>query len=122
MASDGMMSKLPFIGIPVTLASFIIYVYSPGDIFIATFFLGVALIVAGYLYISYDDNRITKAIEGRFFEMEQRGYIISLDDSYSPWIDEATIESLENHRCPHSTPTSSICSSIPPTCTGGTTI
>jgi len=98
--ADGPLSYLSIAGIPVALGSFLIYVYSAMDVFLASFLVGIAMIIVGYVYVVHTSSRLDKDLESRFFQLEQAGYIIALDDSYVPWGDQATIESLENRRCP----------------------
>ncbi len=113
---------LSVVGILIAAASFIAYVLSPSNILTYSFVAGMAILAVGYA-IAFMGHRGTIArYKEAAEEEEQSGLIVSLDSTYVPCDNPATITDLrEERRCPASTRTSSTCSSTRPTCTGGTT-
>ena len=95
MDSNEVVSNLTVIGIAVTVISFIAYVFSPNPVFIGTFVIGIIMMVVGYTFVIHQNRTTDRELEARMEELDRRGYIMSLDDSYVPYQDEATIEILE---------------------------
>ena len=82
------------IGVIVTLLSFVIYINAPSDLFIATFVLGIVLLVVGYLITVRQNRAATRALEEKRRQGEMNGFMIVLDESYVPFENDATIEYL----------------------------
>ena len=87
------------IGAVVLILSFIAYVMVPNSMFIATFILGLALLLVGYSYLTLGIKSATNRTESLFRQKEEEGYIISLDGDYAACEDGAEIISLETDRC-----------------------
>ena len=110
------------IGILVALGSFVSYVLSPSNLVTYVFVAGMVILGIGYAMAFMGHRRTVSQYNDAAEEEEESGLTVSLDDTYVPYDNPATITDLrEERRCPASTRTSSTCSSIPPTCTGGTT-
>ena len=82
------------IGIALTVISFLAYVAVPDILFVVLFAIGIVMMVGGYGYVLYLGKKTDEAIDSRLQELGARGYIVSLDDSYVPYQDEATIVTL----------------------------
>ena len=92
---------ISFIGIAATILSFLLYVFFPDDIYMVTFAIGIVMMVGGYTVVSLEERKLLKQLESiAASEDDIRGEIISLDGPYVPYEDCASIEYLENHRCP----------------------
>jgi hypothetical protein len=83
------------IGGVLALLSFILYVAFPNVGFVVLFIVGIVLMVVGYTALVRQNREMDGMIDARLYEIDERGYIISLDDSYVPYQNEATIETLE---------------------------
>ncbi len=95
MVPSDIVPNLTVVGIAVTVVSFLVYVFAPDTIFLVLFALGIVLMIGGYTFVVYQNKRTGDAIEAKQLELDERGYIMSLDESYVPYQDEATIETLE---------------------------
>jgi len=95
MDLNDIVSNLTVIGVAVTVISFIAYVFAPSLFIIILFALGIAMMVGGYTYVTYQNRNLFKQISDRMDDLDSRGYIMSLDGAYVPDQDEATIETLE---------------------------
>jgi len=113
---------LCLIGLLIAAGSFVSYVLSPSNTMTYMFVAGMAILAIGYAAVFMGHRRTVSRYNEAAEEEEECGLIVSLDDSYAPCDNPATITDLqEERRCPASTRTSCTCSSTPPTCTGGTT-
>jgi len=86
---------LSMIGMPLTLLSFLLYVFFPTFIFIITFIIGLAMFIYGYSRLHSLSKRAAQAYVDKYEEMERIGFIISLDGPYVPPESDCTIEVLE---------------------------
>lgn len=98
-------SNLPmyvtFIGIFVTVLSFLLYVFFPNNIYIAFFVAGLIVMVFGYLVIEKNYRSVNKRFDEAKASLESEGetgmgWILCLDGDYVPLEECGPIESLEN--------------------------
>ncbi len=95
MELSEIVSHFTAIGLVITIVSFLAYVFAPNPVFIGLFVLGIIFMVGGYTHVVLLNKRTEAYIDDKLLELDERGYIMSLDDSYVPYQDEATIEILE---------------------------
>ena len=95
MDPSDIVPNMTVVGIAVTVVSFLAYVFAPNPLILGFFALGIVLMVGGYTLVIYLNKKTDEAIEAKQLELDERGYIMSLDESYVPYQDEATIETLE---------------------------
>ncbi len=95
MDPSDIVPNMTVVGIAVTVISFLAYVFAPNPLFLGFFALGIVLMVVGYTLVIYLNKKTEEAIEAKQLELDERGYIMPLDESYVPYQDEATIETLE---------------------------
>jgi len=53
------------------------------------------MMVIGYVFISYMKYRTSGKIREAMVEADNAGYVLCLDETYVPYHNEATIETLE---------------------------
>ena len=99
MGSNKVLMNAGTIGAVVLILSFIAYIKVPNSVFIATFILGLILLLIGYSYLTMGIRASSKRTESLFRQKEEEGYIISLDGKYADSEEGAEIISLETQRC-----------------------
>ncbi len=95
MESSRTMFNLGILGAALLVVSFLIYVFVPNIFFIVTFFIGLLLLIVGYVQLTRGINKASKRLEDLYSAREAEGYIISLDGPYIASNDEASIVTLE---------------------------
>jgi hypothetical protein len=95
MGLNGLMTYVSLLGAPVALGSFLAYVFIPDTIYMILFAIGIAMMVIGYVFISYMKYRTSGKIREAMVEADNAGYVLCLDETYVPYHNEATIETLE---------------------------
>ncbi len=102
MDRTALLTTVTLVGTLVTILSFLVYIFVPDMVFVATFVAGVVMMVGGYTILGIRHRQINRelTIKKEARQMVLDGCILSLDGPYIPEDDTATIESLENLRCP----------------------
>ncbi len=94
MDLEDALTYCPLIGAVVTVAAFLLYVFSPNVVFISMFAVGIVLMVGGYAFMAVRSKQMSRELEERYIQADARGFILSLDGPYIPSNDQATIEEL----------------------------
>jgi putative Mn2+ efflux pump MntP len=85
---------LCILGIMIAAGSFIAYVISPSNMTTYTFIAGMALIGIGYAMAFMNHHRTVSEYKEAAELEEESGLTVSLDDTYVPYDNPATITDL----------------------------
>ena len=94
MDFEDVLTYAPYVGILLTIGSFLAYIFATDGVFIFTFAVGIALMIGTYIIISIQDKKLSMELEQCEDLAENNGYIVSLDGPYVPSGEQATIEEL----------------------------